>query len=73
MMPDTTKADVATAWHSLLESRDLSSEERRLLELLAQGKTQAGIAAQLGMHRSAVWRRVNTLRKRAKAVSGENL
>src|SRR5262245_33499415 len=41
---------------------DLTPDERRLLGLLRDGKTQPEIAAALGLHRSAVWRRAQALR-----------
>jgi uncharacterized membrane protein len=43
---------------------DLSSEDEKILDLLIQGRTQPEIGEELGMHRSAVWRRVTRLRKR---------
>jgi DNA-binding CsgD family transcriptional regulator len=46
----------------------LSAEDQRLADLLAAGKTQAQIAVELGLHRSAVWRRAKRLRNRV-AVS----
>lgn len=48
--------------HRLGES--VSTEEKRMLQLLADGRTQAQIAKELGLHRSAVWRRVKKLRNR---------
>lgn len=50
-------------WARLLEANpELSPEEKRLLTLLAEGRTQPEIGAELGLHRSAVWRRVKKLR-----------
>lgn len=40
----------------------LSAEEQRIFDLLAQGLTQPEIGRQLGLHRSAVWRRIRRLR-----------
>jgi DNA-binding NarL/FixJ family response regulator len=40
----------------------LDTESRSILDLLVQGKTQPEIAASLGLHRSAVWRRVKRLK-----------
>ena len=42
----------------------LTSEEERILELLDAGRTQPEIAEELGLHRSAVWRRIRKLRNR---------
>lgn len=39
----------------------LSDEDRRILDLLAQDKTQPEIGKDLGLHRSAVWRRIRKL------------
>ena len=44
----------------------LSDEEQRILGLLAAGRTQAEIGKELGIDRSAVWRRVNKLRRRVR-------
>ncbi|MBK9114538.1 MAG: helix-turn-helix domain-containing protein [Betaproteobacteria bacterium] len=46
----------------------LSNEERKIAELIAQGKTQAEIAGQLGLHRSAVWRRVKAIAARRRTT-----
>jgi DNA-binding NarL/FixJ family response regulator len=40
----------------------LSTEHERILDLLVEGKTQPEIARQLGLHRSAVWRRIRQIR-----------
>ena len=56
------KSNEALAWRTILNSSELSEEERRIVELLAEGNTQAEIARQLGLHRSAVWRRVKIIR-----------
>lgn len=40
----------------------LSDEEQRIIDMLAADKTQAEIAAELGQHRSMVWRKVRKLR-----------
>lgn len=37
-------------------------EEESILQLLAKGVTQPSIGKRLGLHRSAVWRRVRRLR-----------
>lgn len=42
----------------------LSDEDSRILALLAEGKTQPEIGRRLGLHRSAVWRRVSKLKKK---------
>jgi DNA-binding Lrp family transcriptional regulator len=39
----------------------LSDENRRILDLLVQDKTQPEIGKELGLHRSAVWRRIRKL------------
>ena len=44
--------------------RGMSSEEQRIVELLVIGRTQPEIGRELGLHRSAVWRRVKKLRDR---------
>lgn len=46
------------------ELTDASPTEKRLLALLVDGRTQPEIGRELGLHRSAVWRRVKKLRKR---------
>lgn len=53
-------------WQALIESIgvQLSAEENSIAGMLAQGKTQSAIAAQLGLHRSAVWRRAKAMVKR---------
>jgi DNA-binding NarL/FixJ family response regulator len=43
------------------EGAQLSDEERGLAERFAQGETQTAIAAQLGLNRSAVWRRAKAI------------
>lgn len=40
----------------------LSTEDQRILELLIAGITQPEIGRILGLHRSAVWRRIQKLR-----------
>jgi DNA-directed RNA polymerase specialized sigma24 family protein len=60
----------AEDWVSLrqeLQGR-LSAEEDRLLQLLVEGKTQPEAGTALGLHRSAVWRRVRKLKKKAAGV-----
>ena len=59
-------------WSEVAErlGSDVNPDERRLLTLLRDGKTQPEIAAELGLHRSAVWRRVRALRQRAGAGPG---
>lgn len=56
-------------WQSVLDSQGvpLSDEERLIVSLLAQGKTQPQIGRELSLHRSAVWRRIKALRKRLEA------
>lgn len=56
----------ARQWLSIIEVDRLTEEERRIVSLLADGKTQPEIAAILGLHRSAVWRRIAKLRKRTR-------
>jgi DNA-binding NarL/FixJ family response regulator len=53
-------------WESALSSLrgSLSSEEEAILRMLVAGRTQPDIGKQLGLHRSAVWRRVKRLRQR---------
>jgi DNA-binding Lrp family transcriptional regulator len=53
----------AEEWHNFLGAHfaELSAENRRIVELLAEGKTQPQIGEELGLHRSAVWRRVKKL------------
>ena len=40
----------------------LTTEQRQIVDLLALGKTQPEIGRALGMHRSAVWRRIKKLK-----------
>lgn len=51
-------------WRSIHDELkgDLSSEEEHILELLSVGLTQPDIGKQLGLHRSAVWRRIKKIR-----------
>lgn len=49
--------------HRELQGR-LSEEEDRILSLLAKGKNQPEIGTTLGLHRSAVWRRIQKLKKK---------
>lgn len=60
----------ASEWRALLDAVGtvLSDEERKIAESLAQGKTQAAIAVQLGLHRSAVWRRVKAIAARRRTT-----
>ena len=60
----------ASEWRALLDlpSNVLSDEERKIAESLSQGKTQAAIAVQLGLHRSAVWRRVKVIAARRRTT-----
>ena len=59
-------------WQAILESQEgqLSAEERSIVALLAQGETQPAIGRKLGLHRSAVWRRIKALRKRLQSSPG---
>ena len=50
--------------------RDLGLEEQRILELLAQGLSHRRIGEELGLHRSAIWRRVKKLRARLEEQPG---
>jgi DNA-binding CsgD family transcriptional regulator len=61
----------ASEWRALLDaaSNELSDEEKKITESLAQGKTQAAIAVQLGLHRSAVWRRAKAIAARRRTTS----
>lgn len=66
-MTNATKSHLSRAeWQALIEvsSNQLSPEERSIAVMLAQGKTQAAVAVQLGLHRSAVWRRAKAMAKR---------
>jgi DNA-binding CsgD family transcriptional regulator len=52
-------------WQAILEgSLHLSAEERAIIALLAQGKSQAQVGVQLGMHRSVVWRKARQIAER---------
>lgn len=53
-----------SGWQTLLRSDTLSAAERRLVELLAEGHSQAAVGAQLGLSRSAVWHRAKAIRAR---------
>lgn len=65
----TDRTTKTTAWQHVTETlgSTLTGEEREILQLLQQGKTQPEIADALRLHRSAVWRRVNRLLRRASA------
>ncbi len=47
----------------------LSEEEDRLLDLLTAGRTEPEIGKLLGLHRSAVWRRIRKIKTRAAEIS----
>jgi len=51
-------------WQTVLSNHfgRLDAENRRILELLTEGKTQPEIGATLGLHRSAVWRRIRKIK-----------
>jgi DNA-binding CsgD family transcriptional regulator len=69
MSESDSKAQLTpTEWRALVDAAgdQLSDEERMIAELLAQEKTQAAIAVQLGLHRSAVWRRAKAMATRRK-------
>jgi len=57
-----------TEWQTLIETigDQLSAEEKAIAEMLAQEKTQAAIGAQMGLHRSAVWRRAKAIAKKSR-------
>jgi len=63
MKTPTRKAALTAAqWQAILDVRsELSDEERSIVRLLAEGKTQAAVGAELGMHRSVVWRKANAI------------
>jgi len=48
--------------HSAVGPGGIESHDQRILELAAAGKSQLAIALELGIHRSAVWRRLKHLR-----------
>jgi DNA invertase Pin-like site-specific DNA recombinase len=48
--------------HGTVGTGGIESHDQRILELAAAGKTQLAIALELGIHRSAVWRRLKLLR-----------
>ena len=58
--------ETSTNWQTILNTQGsgMSEEERTIVSLLAQGATQPEIGRRLGLHRSAVWRRIKALRKR---------
>ena len=56
------KIDWNVALHSI--GSKLGIVETQVLRLLAEGKTQSQIGSELGLHRSAVWRRVHRIRQR---------
>jgi len=61
----------AAQWRALLDTAGdgLSHEEKDIAELLAQGKTQAAVGAQLGLHRSAVWRKAKAIAAKTKMTA----
>ena len=56
----------AAEWRALLDagSGRLSYEERRIVDLLAQGKSQTAVGERLGMNRSLVWRKAKEIAAR---------
>jgi DNA-binding NarL/FixJ family response regulator len=48
----------------------LNEEERRIVQLLAEGHNRPHIAATMGLHRSAVWRKIQKIRERLPAHPG---
>lgn len=63
------KYDWATARTHL--RGNLSDDDRRLLDLLAEGKSTPEIAAILGQHRSLVWRRAERLKGQSTGDAGK--
>jgi Helix-turn-helix domain len=61
-----------TEWQTLIDTigGQLSPEERLIATMLAQEETQAAIAVQMGLHRSAVWRRATAIAKRGRQPNG---
>lgn len=61
-------------WRAVQEAleKTLTVEESRILDFLAAGKTQPEIGAILGLHRSAVWRRIRVLRIRYQMTVGRD-
>jgi predicted DNA-binding protein (UPF0251 family) len=62
--PSEARAKSTVEWKRaimVLEGK-MAEDEASVLGLLADGLTQPEIGVQLGMHRSAVWRRVKKLR-----------
>jgi DNA-binding CsgD family transcriptional regulator len=60
----------ASEWRAILDAGiELSPEERTIVKLLADGKSQAAVGAQLGMHRSVVWRKAKTIAEKRKSVA----
>jgi|HigsolmetaAR202D_1030399.scaffolds.fasta_scaffold01122_10 DNA-binding NarL/FixJ family response regulator len=63
-MSDTQKGIRHVNWREALVKRgtELTEADRRLLSLLADGKSTPEIARELGTNRSAVWRQAVRLR-----------
>ena len=53
------KSDLSAAQ---AKAQSLETEYRRIVEMRAQGKTYPEIGKALGLHRSAVWRRVRKIK-----------
>jgi len=71
MIAATQSQLTPTEWQTLIETLgdQLSAEEKAIAEMLAQEKTQAAIGAQMGLHRSAVWRRAKAIAKKSRQPS----
>ena len=62
---DKRKPTAHVDWRNAQAKLDgLSVEAQTILERLIAGRTQPEIGKELGLHRSAVWRRVNKLKER---------
>jgi DNA-binding NarL/FixJ family response regulator len=50
-------------WKAVLaaSAKELTEDERQIVELLIEGRTQKAIGRQLLLHRSAVWRKINAI------------
>ena len=51
-------------WSKVKSRVDLSQEERRIVDLLAQRTSLPDIARALGQHRSMIWRKIERIKAR---------
>lgn len=54
----------AVNWKEVEKRLELSDEERRIVQMLAERKSLPDIGKALGQHRSMIWRKVERIKAR---------